>query len=129
MKQTQKAYRQSMQERRIAYTTFERMILGLYEQKMLTADLLNLIARHYHQIGIDSAGSLYVQTRDGKDLHQICIALLDPTFPIVARGSSEDHEEYWEQELKQWQEIVDQHWNWQAYGAIFPIQSQQDHAA
>jgi len=65
-------------------------------------------------MGIDSAGSQYVRARDGKDLHQICIELVDPSFPLVARGSSEDHEEYWEQELKKWEEIVQKRWTWHA---------------
>jgi len=118
-----------MRERRAAYATFEKTILDLYERNMFTLSLLDLVASQYRQVGIDSAGSQYIRTRDGKDLHQVCIELVDPTFPIVERGSSGDREEYWEQELKKWQEIVYKRWGWRAHSAIFPIQSQQDNAA
>jgi len=115
--------------RRATYEAFEKTILDLYDRKILTPGLLDHIAGQYCLVGIDSAGSQYVRARDGKDLHQICIELVDPTFPIVARGSSEDHEEYWEEELKKWEEIVHKRWDWHAYGTIFPIQSQRDTAA
>ena len=101
-----------MIQRRAAYAAFEEMVLNLYERKALTLGLLNRIASQYGTVGIDSAGSHHVLTRDGKDLHQICIELVDPTFPLVARGSSEDHEGYWEQELKKWEEIGLEHWGW-----------------
>lgn len=101
-------------QRRAAYAAFEQIVLNLYERKALTLSLLDLIASQYCPMGIDSAGSRYVSARDGKDLHQICIELVDPTFHIVARGSSEDHEEYWEQELKKWEEIGHEHWGWHA---------------
>ena len=116
-------------KRRAAYAAFEKMILDLYERKILTSGLLDSIASQYCLEGIDSAGSQYMLTRDGKDLHQICIELVDPIFPIVTRGSSEDHEEYWEQELKKWEEIVRKRWGWQAYCIAFPVQSQSDNAA
>ena len=99
-----------MEEQRAAYATFERTILDLYERKKLTRDVLDHVARQYQPGGIDSAGSHALQTRDGKDLLQICIELVDPTFPLVAKGSSEDHEEYWERELKKWEEIVAKRW-------------------
>ena len=116
-------------KKRMAYATFEKTILDLYEQKILTLDLLDRIAHRYRLIGIDSAGSQYLRAPDGKDLHQICIELVDPSFPIVTRGSNEDHEEYWEQELKKWEEIVHRHWGWQAYCVAFPAQGRQDNAA
>lgn len=110
--------------RRAAYAEFEKVILELYEQKTLTQPLLDLIASQYCLTGIDSAGSRYVQAHDGKDLHQICIELVDPTFPIVTKGSSEDHDEYWEQELKKWEEIIQKRW-----GYMFSIQSKSGGAA
>ena len=116
-------------KRRAAYATFEKTILDLYEQKVLTLDLLDRIAHQYKLINIDSAGSQYLQAQDGKDLHQICIELVDPVFPIITRGSSEDHEEYWEQELEKWEKIVRKRWGWQAYCTAFPIQIQSDNAA
>jgi hypothetical protein len=116
-------------KKRAAYATFEKTILDLYQRKILTLHLLDRIAHQYRLIGIDSAGSQYLQARDGKDLHQICIELADPLFPIVTRGSSEDHEEYWERELKKWGEIVRERWGWQAYCIAFPDQSQSDNAA
>ncbi|MFL5662759.1 MAG: hypothetical protein ACJ8BW_15625 [Ktedonobacteraceae bacterium] len=118
-----------MKEVRAAYAAFEKTILDLYEQKMLTVDLLDRVATQYRQVCMDSAGSQHVQTRDGKDLHQVCIELIAPSFPLVGRGSSEDHEAYWEQELKKWQEIVYNRWGWRRERASFPIQSRQNKAA
>lgn len=116
-------------KKRAAYAAFEKMILDLYERKLLTPGLLDRIASQYCLVGIDSAGSQYVRARDGKDLHQVCIELIDPAFPLVIRGASEDHEEYWEQELKKWEEIVHKHWGWHAYGTTFPVQGQRNTAA
>lgn len=101
-----------MMQRRAAYAAFEEMVLDLYERKTLTLGLLDHIASQYRPMGIDSAGSQYASASDGKDLHQICIELIDPTFPIVTRGSRDDHEEYWEQELRKWEEIEYEHWGW-----------------
>jgi hypothetical protein len=102
-------------ERRMAYAAFEKTILELYEQHILTLDLLEQIATQYRMVGIDSVGSQYLRAHDGKDLQQICIGLVDPAFPIAIQGSNEDHDESWEQELKKWEKIVRQHWGWQAY--------------
>lgn len=99
-----------MGTQRAAYANFEQRVLALYEQKLLTLDLLDLVACQYQSEGIDSAGSQALRAQDGKDFHQICIALVDPTFPIVVQGSREDHEEYWERELKKWEEIVAERW-------------------
>lgn len=105
---------------------FEKTILNLYERRLLTPDLLDRVAKQYRTKSIDSAGSRHVQTWDGKDLHQICIELVDPSFPICERGSSGDHAEYWERELKKWEEIVHKHWGWRAYCKALPAQSQTD---
>ena len=104
---------------RKAYASFEKTVLDLYEQGVLTLEYLECIAHQYCTIGIDSAGCQYLLTHDGKDLHQICIALVDPGFALALRGSSEDHEEAWERELQKWEEIVRQRWGWQAYCAPF----------
>ena|SRR5207245_3204592 len=118
-----------MMTRRDAYAAFEKTILNLYEQKILSADLLDRVARHYRLVGADSAGSQYVRTQDGKDLQQVCIELIDPAFPISARGSNEDHDESWEQELKKWEEIVRERWGWQAHDTLFAPRELQESAA
>lgn len=118
-----------MMRRRTAYAVFEKTILDLYERKLLTRYLLDRVASKYRLVPIDSAGSRYLRTRDGKDLHQICIELVDPSFPISARGSSGDHEEYWERELKKWEEIVRKLWGWRAYCTPFPGQLLRDRVA
>lgn len=114
-----------MIQKRMAYAAFEETIISLYEQRLLTLDLLDHIARQYRSIIMDSAGSRYLRTQDNKGLHQICIELVDPTFPIAHAGSSTDHEESWEQELKKWEEIVCKRWQWQIYCTALPIQPQQ----
>jgi hypothetical protein len=112
--------RRNPMDRRAAYASFENTVLDLYEQGMLTLEHLEQLAEQYRTMEIDSAGSQYLRAHDGKDLHQICIALVDPAFALVTPGSSEDHEEYWEQELKKWEEIARQRWGWQAYCTPFP---------
>lgn len=111
--------------KRAVYAVFEKTVLDLYEQESLTLSLLDSIARQYRLLEIDSAGSQYRLAYDGKDLHQICIRLVDPLFPLVARGSNEDHDESWEQELRKWEEIVRVRWDWQAYCSPFPLQSRE----
>lgn len=112
--------------RRISYASFERTVLDMYEQGDLTLEFLEHIAHQYRTVGIDSAGSQYLLARDGKDLHQICISLVDPNFILALRGSSEDHLESWERELQKWEEIVRQRWGWQAYCAPFSQLPRQD---
>lgn len=102
-------------ERRAAYAAFEQTIIDLYDQDLLTLSQLDHVANHYSRQDIDSAGSRYLLTCDGKDLHQVCIELIEPTFPLAERGSSEDNDEYWERELRKWEEIVRTRWRWQAY--------------
>ena len=106
--------------RRAAYASFEKTVLDLYEREMLTLEELERIAAQYRTIEIDSAGSRYLRTRDGKNLHQVCIELVDPAFALAVPGSSEDHEESWEKELNKWEEIVRRRWGWRAYCTPFP---------
>jgi len=115
-----------MQQKRVAYAAFEKTILDLYDQELLTLDQLDHIADQYRWRELDSAGSQWMLAHDGKDLYQVCIGLVDPTFPFPLRGSSQDHEEYWEQELKKWEDIVRWRWGWYAYNAISPGRISQD---
>ena len=128
MQQKQSAYA-TIRQKRAAYAEFEKAIIDLYDQKLLTIDQLDRVAGQYRWRKIDSAGGQYLATRDGKDLCQVCIELTDPAFPIPVRGSSEDHEEYWEQELKKWEDIVRWRWRWHAYGVTCLDQQQRDEAA
>jgi uncharacterized cysteine cluster protein YcgN (CxxCxxCC family) len=120
---------QHMMQRRATYAAFEKTILDLYDQKCLTLDQLDRIADQYRWHPMDSAGSQYRLTRDGKDLYQVCIELVDPSFPIATRGTSEDHEEAWERELRKWEHIVRWRWGWRTYGVRIPGQFQQDKTA
>lgn len=119
----------TMRQKRAAYAAFEKTILDLYDQELLTLDRLDRVASQYRWRKIDSAGSQYLAARDGKDLYQVCIELVDPSFAIPARGSSEDHEEHWEREIKKWEDIVRWRWGWHAYGVNGFDQQQQDRAA
>ena len=106
--------------RRAVYASFEKTVLDLYDREMLTLERLERFAEQCRTIEIDSAGSQHLRAHDGKDLHQVCIELVDPTFRLAARGSSADHEEHWEKVLKKWEQIVRQRWGWQAYCTPFP---------
>lgn len=118
-----------MQQKRAAYAAFEKTILDLYDRKLLTLEQLDSVANRYRWLQLDSSGTQHLLTHDGKDLYQICIELVDPSFSIPLRGSSEDHEEYWEQELKKWEDIVRWRWDWHAYGVTIPGREQCDKAA
>ncbi|HXR65363.1 MAG TPA: hypothetical protein VN729_05540 [Ktedonobacteraceae bacterium] len=113
-------------QKRTAYAAFEKTIIDLYDQELLTLNRLDLVAARYRWIPLDSAGTQHRVTRDGKDLYQVCIELVDPSFPMPARGSAEDHEEYWERELKKWEDILRWRWDWHAYGVISPSSWQND---
>ncbi|HVU66671.1 MAG TPA: hypothetical protein VHD63_06065 [Ktedonobacteraceae bacterium] len=109
---SRKALMARIAAKRAAFAEFEATIIDLYDRDELTPDLLNTVARRYSQREIDSSGSQSLLTCDGKDLWQVCIELIDPTFPLVMRGSSEDHDEYWEREQKHWDMIVRTCWHW-----------------
>lgn len=97
---------------RAAYTTFEQTVISLYDKGILTLDLLDALAEAYRGTHIDCAGSRDLTSRDGKDLQQVSIALVDPSFVLVARGSRDDNEEYWERELQLWSRITGTRWGW-----------------
>jgi hypothetical protein len=113
-----------MKQKRATYATFEKSILTLYNRKLLTLDLLDRIASQYRPLNLDSAGSQGALAHDGKNLYQVCIQLIDPSFPIYPTGSTWDHEEYWEQELRKWEEIVRRRWRWHAYNASWQTHSE-----
>ena len=70
------------------------------------------LACRYRGMHVDSAGSNRLSVNDGRDMHQVCIALVNPAFPLVARGSRDDDEAYWEEELKEWSHITTFRWGW-----------------
>jgi hypothetical protein len=113
----------------MAFAAFEREILDLYEQKRLTPGLLDSLASKYQRSCISYPASKPLQVCGGKDLCQICIELLDPSFPLIARGDKEDHEEYWERELKKWEEILYIRWHWERECTSLPVQGQQNGTA
>src|SRR5437660_1710978 len=115
-----------MINKRLSYAVLERMVIYLYNHDLLTLELLDYIAYRYRQIGVDSAGSNHMRTRDGKDLYQVCIALVEPTFPIVIEGSGEDNEEYWEREQKKWEEIIHLRWGWRTSRTAYQHNSGKD---
>lgn len=110
-----------MKQKRAVYAAFEESILSLYNRKLLTLELLDRIAGQYRPLRLDSAGSQRALAHDGKNLYQVCIQLIDPAFPIPPLGSNRDHEEYWEQELRKWEEIVRRRWDWRAYNASWQL--------
>lgn len=101
--------------KRAAYAAFEKIVLYLYDRELLTVGLLDYIAGRYRLVGVDSAGSRYMRAQDGKDLWQVCISLVDPAFKVALQGSGEDHDEYWERELRKWEEIVRLRWGWRTW--------------
>jgi hypothetical protein len=106
-----------MQRKRAAYAAFEKTIIDLYDRKLLTLDRLDLIADQYSLLKPDNVGSQSLVAHDGKDMYQVCIQLVDPAFPLPSRGSSRDDEEYWEQEIRKWEDIVRWRWNWYSQNA------------
>jgi hypothetical protein len=122
-------HKRAVKQKQAAYAAFEKAVLDLYNQELLTLERLDCLASQYRLLTLDSSGSQLALTRDGKDLCQVCIQLVDPTFSIPLRGSSKDHEEYWEQELKKWEDIVRRRWHWHAYNAAIPRLNPPDNAA
>ena len=118
-----------MRKKRAAYAAFEQTVLDLYDQELLTLNRLDQVAHQYRWLEVGSAGGRNLLTCDGKDLYQVCIELVDPFFLIPARGSSEDHEESWEKELRKWEDIVRWRWGWRAYSEAMLGQWQRDEAA
>ncbi|HEU5228947.1 MAG TPA: hypothetical protein VFU49_14110 [Ktedonobacteraceae bacterium] len=97
---------------RTTYTTFEQTVIALYEKRSLTLSLLDTLGWMYRGIEVDSAGSQGLTTSDGKDVQQVCISLVNPTFSLVERGSNDDDDEYWEKELREWTTIAATRWGW-----------------
>lgn len=97
---------------RAAYTTFEQTVMALYDKEAITPELLDTLAWMYRGMEVDSAGSRGLVARDGKDLQQVCIALVNPSFTLVERDCKDDNDEYWECELREWSKIVTSRWGW-----------------
>lgn len=107
--------RRHLMQRRAAYAEFEKTILDLYDRRSLTLHQLDQIANQYRWLPVGSTGGSSRIARDGKDLSQVCIELVDPAFPLAATGSHGDHEDYWKQEINKWEDIIRWRWNWHAY--------------
>lgn len=107
-----------IQQHRAAFAAFEKQILDLYDQELLTLHLLDCIASQYGWLPIGSAGTPSALTCDGKELSQVCIEVVEPSFFIPSRGSQHDHEEQWEKEIKKWESMLRYRWNWRPYHTV-----------
>lgn len=97
---------------RTAYTTFEQTVIALYDKGAITPELLDTLAWMYRGMEVDTAGGKGLVAHDNKDVQQVCIALLNPSFTLVEKGSNDDDDEYWERELYEWSKIVNTRWGW-----------------
>ena len=98
---------------KVAYSLFERIIIFLYDEGMLTQHLLDTLANTCRGAYIDTVGGNYLKTKDGKDLQDICLEIADPTFIFVEAGSAADNDEYWEDIENRWRAIIRNRWGWQ----------------
>ena len=101
-----------MMSTRAAYTIFEQTVIALYDRGVLNQDFLDTLACMYRGMQVDSAGSKRLRANDGKDMQQVCIALVNPAFPLVESGVQDDDDEYWEKELNEWVYIINTRWGW-----------------
>lgn len=97
---------------RMPYAIFEQTVIDLYNKRILKLEILDTLAQMYRGMSVDSIGSNMLLTADGKDLPQVCISLVNPEFVLVERGSTNDDDEYWEKELKEWSHITNVRWGW-----------------
>lgn len=98
-----------------AYSSFEHTIITIYDHGVLTLPLLDVLAKDYEGMDVDSGGSRDLKTKDGKTLEEICIGLVDPSW-VPVKGddtwySDPDHWE-WDEEYNKWNEIRHGRWGW-----------------
>ena len=99
-----------------AYAAFEYTIITIYDHGVLTLNLLDALAKDYEGMDIDAGGSRDLETKDGKTLEEVCIALVAPTWiPVKSTDTNAYYdEECWEDEERnnKWSEITDERWCW-----------------
>ena len=98
-----------------AYSNFQNTVILLYNSGKLDLNILDTLAEEYRDTDIDSGGDTGITAKDGKDLEEICILLVDPEWlPIKNENEVYSHPDQWEWEEHywKWEEITCNRWGW-----------------
>lgn len=69
------------------WAIFEKVIIELYNQNLLTKGVLRSITKIFSSTDIDSGRYVYYPANDGKILEQICVEVEFPEFrPVLPDG-------------------------------------------
>ena len=78
------------------YKIFEATVVGAYDLGKLDKDMLTVLMEPYRDSDIDSGGSRYLESKDGKGVEQIVIEVWGLEMPTAPPGEYEDDPEAWE---------------------------------
>lgn len=92
-----------------AYTTFERMVIDLYDDGVLTPRVLNNLGEMYRGTDIDSGGSRDLVTQDNKGVEQVVVEIMQPGVVPDPDPDFPEEGPYWYSAFK---EITWETWGW-----------------
>lgn len=96
------------------YTIFEATVIGAYDLGKLDAALLDVLAEPYRGTDIDEGGSCALRTRDGLDICDVIIKVLDlESPPRPSNGAPEaEWDEYHDTVAMRVYDLQRQRWGW-----------------
>lgn len=112
-----------------AYATFQQTVITLYDHEKLDLATLDALAEEYRDTDIDSGGDTGLLSQDGKDLEQVCIATVFPSWTPQEPTEEEVDQAakkawprgdrsaaraafLWEQKYAQWRLLIEARWGW-----------------
>ncbi len=92
------------------YSEFEFTVVTLHDHGVLKPEIVDALAERHRGTDIDSGGSEGHRAKDGKDLVEIVVSLLEPAkYEKIAkkRGNAR-----WEALDELWSDIRAERWGW-----------------
>ena len=91
-----------------AYTAFESITIGIYNNGMLNATIMKVIMEAWRNSDIDSGGSMGLRTNDGKEVEQVACEAFGVEIPPRPDlpGEWRDWTPEQQAECEAWQDLV-----------------------
>ena len=79
------------------YSIFEATVIGAYDLGKLDKGLLMVLMEPYRGTDIDSGGSNFLKSKDGKGVEQVVIEAWGKEMPKTPSGEYDDNPDAWDE--------------------------------